>query len=109
MLYSDSHECANPYQRKDLMIDIYYKSNLYSYRKTNKRAYWIGIKQGDELDGIFCGNFIVVKSSAFPILNQEAIKQGHPEDLFKMPEKQERKSSSSSTKKTHKMSISIFN
>ena len=45
------------------MIDIYYKSNLYSYRRTNNKSFWIGIKKGDELDGIFCGNFITVKSS----------------------------------------------
>jgi len=109
LLCLGSHQCANPKQGKNLMIDIYYKSNLYSYRKTNKRTYWIGIKQGDELDGIFCGNFIVVKSSAFPVLNQEAINQGHSEELFRMPEKPERKSSSGASKKTHKMSISIFN
>lgn len=91
------------------MIDIYYKSNLYSYRRTNNKSFWIGIKKGDELDGIFCGNFITVKSSAFPILTQEAINQGHSEDLFRVPEKLEKKSSSTSKKKTHKLSISIFN
>ena len=91
------------------MIDIYYKSNLYSYRRTNNKSFWIGIKKGDELDGIFCGNFITVKSSAFPLLTQEAISQGHSEDLFRTPEKPERKSSAKSKKKTHKLSISIFN
>ena len=91
------------------MIDIYYKSNLYSYRRTNNKSFWIGIKKGDELDGIFCGNFITVKSSAFPILTQEAINQGHSEDLFRTPEKPERKSTSKSSKKSHKLSISIFN
>ena len=91
------------------MIDIYYKSNLYSYRRTNNKSFWIGIEQGDELDGIFCGNFITVKSSAFPILTKEAINQGHPESLFFPQEKVTKKSSSKSSKKSHKLSISIFN
>ena len=91
------------------MIDIYFKSNLYSYRKTNNKSFWIGVKKGNELDGIFCGSFITVKSSAFPLLTQEAINQGHSEELFRTPEKQEKKSSSKTSKSTHKFSISIFN
>ena len=91
------------------MIDIYYKSNLYSYRRNNGKEYWIGIEQGNELDGIFCGNFITVKSSAFPILTKEAISQGHSESLFFTQEKEKKKSTSKSSKKSHKLSISIFN
>ena len=91
------------------MINIYYKTNLYSYRRTNNRGHWIGIKQGDQLDDIFCGNFITVKSSAFPILTKEAISQGHPESLFFPKEEEKKKSTKKSTKKSHKLSISIFN
>ena len=79
------------------MIDIYYKTNLYSYRRTNNRGHWIGIKQGDQLDDIFCGNFITVKSSAFPILTKEAISQGHLKVFFP-EEKQEKEVYKKSTK-----------
>ena len=91
------------------MIDIYYKTNLYSYRRTNNRGHWIGIKQGEQLDDIFCGNFITVKSSAFPVLTKEAISQGHSESLFFPKEEEKKKSTKKSTKKSHKLSISIFN
>lgn len=90
------------------MVDIYYKSNLYSYRVTNNRSYWIGIEKGNEPDGIFCGSHIVVKESAFPTLTEEAINQGHSESLFKEKIKEKKQSSSSSSKKSHKLSISIF-
>ena len=56
----------------------------FTFTDTGDRHDWkIGIEKGNEPDGIFCGNYIVVKQSAFPTLTAEAINQGHCESLFK--------------------------